>query len=145
MPVTSQAQRRAMFAAAEGHSNLGIPKSVGQDFTAASKGITGLPERAGKADPPPSRPSSRPSSSLEALTGIPSGRKPIRRGGGRMKKKAPPSPQGHLANLKNAMAAGNHQQAKIHALSLAKALHAMTPKAVSPPQVSTMPDTDEGY
>ena len=138
MPVTSQAQRRAMFAAAEGHSNLGIPKSVGQDFTAASKGITGLPERA-KAAPPPSR----PSSSLEALTGIPGGRKPIRRGGGRMKKKTT-TPQGHHANLNAAMASGNHQQAKIHALSLAKALHAMTPKAVSPPQVSTMPDTDEG-
>jgi hypothetical protein len=27
-----------MFAAAEGHSTLGIPKSVGQEFTAADSG-----------------------------------------------------------------------------------------------------------
>jgi hypothetical protein len=38
MPPVSQAQRRAMYAAAAGHSTLGIPKSVGKEFTAADKG-----------------------------------------------------------------------------------------------------------
>lgn len=32
MPAVSEAQRRAMEAAAHGHSTLGIPKSVGQEF-----------------------------------------------------------------------------------------------------------------
>ncbi|MGN6148818.1 MAG: NUDIX hydrolase, partial [Rhizomicrobium sp.] len=32
MPPVSEKQRRAMYAAAEGHSNLGIPKSVGGEF-----------------------------------------------------------------------------------------------------------------
>ena len=35
MPIVSQAQQRAMYAAAAGNSNVGIPKSVGQDFVAA--------------------------------------------------------------------------------------------------------------
>lgn len=35
MPSTSDKQHRAMEAAAHGHSTLGIPKSVGQDFVAA--------------------------------------------------------------------------------------------------------------
>ncbi len=48
MPVVSQAQRAAMYAAEEGHSTLGIPKKVGADFVNASHGITGLPERVGK-------------------------------------------------------------------------------------------------
>lgn len=46
MPVSSQLQRRAMYAAAEGKSKIGIPASVGRDFIAASHGITGLPKRA---------------------------------------------------------------------------------------------------
>jgi hypothetical protein len=33
----SQAQRAAMHAAAEGHSTLGIPKSVGKEFSEADK------------------------------------------------------------------------------------------------------------
>jgi hypothetical protein len=37
MPPVSQAQRKAMYAAAAGDSTLGIPKAVGQDFTAADK------------------------------------------------------------------------------------------------------------
>lgn len=37
MPPVSQAQRKAMFAAAEGKSTLGIPKKVGEEFTAADK------------------------------------------------------------------------------------------------------------
>jgi len=49
-PSVSKAQNRAMHAAAEGRSNLGIPKSVGQEFVAADHGrkVGGLPERKGK-------------------------------------------------------------------------------------------------
>ena len=46
MPVTSEAQLRAMYAASEGKSSLGIPKGVGQDFVDASQGIKDLPARA---------------------------------------------------------------------------------------------------
>jgi 8-oxo-dGTP pyrophosphatase MutT (NUDIX family) len=35
MPTVSEAQRRAMQAAAHGHSTLGIPKSVGEEFVGA--------------------------------------------------------------------------------------------------------------
>ena len=38
MPIESQAQRGAMYAAAEGNSTLGIPKSVGKEFVASDKG-----------------------------------------------------------------------------------------------------------
>jgi hypothetical protein len=44
MPPVSQAQRRAMFAAAKGKSTLGIPKSVGKEFVKADKGGK-LPQR----------------------------------------------------------------------------------------------------
>ena len=37
----SESQRRAMYAAAEGKSNLGIPKSVGKEFIAADGKIKG--------------------------------------------------------------------------------------------------------
>lgn len=37
MPMESQAQRRAMYAAAAGKSNLGIPKKVAKEFVAADK------------------------------------------------------------------------------------------------------------
>jgi len=37
MPSVSEKQRRAMQAAAHGHSTLGIPKHVGQEFVAADK------------------------------------------------------------------------------------------------------------
>lgn len=37
MPSTSEKQRRAMQAAAHGHSTLGIPESVGKEFVAADK------------------------------------------------------------------------------------------------------------
>ena len=37
MPMQSQAQRAAMYAAAEGHSTLGIPKKVAKEFVAADK------------------------------------------------------------------------------------------------------------
>lgn len=44
MPATSQAQRKAMYAAAEGKSTLGIPPKVGKEFVAADAGGK-LPER----------------------------------------------------------------------------------------------------
>lgn len=37
MPPVSQAQRRAMYAAAAGKSTLGIPKKVGKEFVASDK------------------------------------------------------------------------------------------------------------
>lgn len=43
-PPVSEAQRKAMHAAANGHSTLGIPKSVGEDFSAADPGGK-LPEK----------------------------------------------------------------------------------------------------
>jgi len=49
MPMESQAQRRAMYAAAAGHSTLGIPKSVGQEFVSTDKPGK-LPARAPKAE-----------------------------------------------------------------------------------------------
>lgn len=47
MPVVSQKQNAAMHAAAEGRSTLGIPRSVGRDFVAASHGmnVKALPKR----------------------------------------------------------------------------------------------------
>jgi len=43
-PPVSEAQRRAMFAAKSGKSNLGIPKSVGKEFAEADPGGK-LPEK----------------------------------------------------------------------------------------------------
>lgn len=47
MPMVSQAQSRAMHAADEGHSTLGIPQSVGHEFVTASHGesVRSLPVR----------------------------------------------------------------------------------------------------
>lgn len=45
MPVVSEAQRRAMYAAKEGHSTLGIPQKVGADFIAATPSGKKLPQR----------------------------------------------------------------------------------------------------
>jgi hypothetical protein len=42
--MESQAQRRAMYAAAAGHSNIGIPKGVAKEFVEADKPGK-LPER----------------------------------------------------------------------------------------------------
>ena len=47
MPIVSQAQRGAMYAAKEGKSTLGIPQSVGAEFVAADKPGK-LPEYAAK-------------------------------------------------------------------------------------------------
>lgn len=38
MPLVSQAQRGAMYAAAAGKSTLGIPKKVGAEFVASDQG-----------------------------------------------------------------------------------------------------------
>jgi hypothetical protein len=46
MPVVSEAQRKAMYAAKEGKSTLGIPKSVGAEFIAATPVGTKLPAKA---------------------------------------------------------------------------------------------------
>jgi len=47
MPPVSEAQRRAMRAAAAGKSTLGIPKKVGREFSQADKGGK-LPKRTPK-------------------------------------------------------------------------------------------------
>jgi hypothetical protein len=51
MPVVSEKERRAMYAAKEGKSTLGIPKSVGEDFIAATPAGAKLPESAPKKKP----------------------------------------------------------------------------------------------
>jgi hypothetical protein len=50
MPAVSEAQRRAMYAAAAGKSTLGIPKKVGKDFVAATPPGK-LPAKAPKTKP----------------------------------------------------------------------------------------------
>jgi hypothetical protein len=52
MPIQSQAQRGAMYSAAAGHSTLGIPKKVGQEFVASDKPGK-LPEYKHKGKDPP--------------------------------------------------------------------------------------------
>jgi hypothetical protein len=44
MPAVSKRQFRAMEAAAHGHSTIGIPKSVGQEFASATTDEKSLPE-----------------------------------------------------------------------------------------------------
>jgi hypothetical protein len=48
MPPVSEAQRRAMFAAKAGKSNIGIPQKVGAEFVKADPGGK-LPQRKEKA------------------------------------------------------------------------------------------------
>ena len=48
MPIVSEAQRRAMFAAKEGKSTLGIPQKVGAEFVAAGPASSNLPATAPK-------------------------------------------------------------------------------------------------
>ena len=45
MPAVSQAQARAMFAAKEGKSTIGIPQSVGAEFADATHNVKDLPKR----------------------------------------------------------------------------------------------------
>jgi hypothetical protein len=53
VPSVSRQQQKAMYAAKEGKSTLGIPQSVGEDFIAADKaaGNPPLPKRAPKKKP----------------------------------------------------------------------------------------------
>lgn len=50
-PFASEDQRKAMYAAAEGNSTIGIPKKVGKEFVEASKGqdTSDLPKKVKKA------------------------------------------------------------------------------------------------
>ena len=48
MPAKSKDQLKAMAAAAQGNSTLGIPPSVGQDFVAATSKGANLPTKVGK-------------------------------------------------------------------------------------------------
>ena len=52
MPIVSQAQRGAMYAAKEGKSTLGIPQKVGADFVAAGDASGRLPKRVSKKSKP---------------------------------------------------------------------------------------------
>lgn len=63
MPAVSERQRKAMYAAAAGRSTLGIPKSVGKDFVAATPAGK-LPATAPKRKP------GRPHKPLAAEFGI---------------------------------------------------------------------------
>jgi len=54
MPMQSEAQRKAMHAAASGKSTIGIPKSVGQKFAAHDQGGK-LPKKAGQYSLPKSK------------------------------------------------------------------------------------------
>jgi hypothetical protein len=46
MPYVSKAQQGAMYAAAEGKSNIGIPKKVGKEFVKAGPKSKNLPVKA---------------------------------------------------------------------------------------------------
>jgi hypothetical protein len=48
MPIKSQAQRGAMYAAKAGKSTLGIPKKVGEEFVKSDKGGKLPPKVKGK-------------------------------------------------------------------------------------------------
>jgi hypothetical protein len=48
MPMESKAQVRAMYAAKEGKSTLGIPQKVGAEFVAAGPAKKNLPEKVRK-------------------------------------------------------------------------------------------------
>lgn len=48
MPMKSEAQMKAMYAAASGKSTLGIPKKIGKEFVKAGKAQVNLPKRVPK-------------------------------------------------------------------------------------------------
>jgi hypothetical protein len=48
MPYTSEQQKKAMYAAAEGKSNIGIPKKVGKEFVKAGPASKNLPNKVPK-------------------------------------------------------------------------------------------------
>ena len=45
MPIQSKQQAKAMYAAAEGKSTLGIPKKVAKEFIKAGKAKKDLPQK----------------------------------------------------------------------------------------------------
>ena len=45
MPIESKAQQRAMYAAAQGKSTLGIPKKVAKEFIKAGPAKDNLPAK----------------------------------------------------------------------------------------------------
>ena len=45
MPIKSEAQQKAMYAAAAGKSTIGIPKKVGKEFGKAGKAQANLPQK----------------------------------------------------------------------------------------------------
>jgi len=45
MPIESKQQQKAMYAAAAGKSNIGIPKKVGKKFIKAGKAKANLPQK----------------------------------------------------------------------------------------------------
>jgi len=53
MPMQSEAQRKAMHAAASGKSTVGIPKKVAKEFVSADQGGK-LPKKAGQYSLPKS-------------------------------------------------------------------------------------------
>ena len=48
MPVVSKQQQKAMYAAAEGKSTIGIPQKVGKEFVKAGKAKPNLPQKVTK-------------------------------------------------------------------------------------------------
>ena len=48
MPMKSEQQMKAMYAAASGKSTIGIPKAVGKEFVKAGKAKPNLPKTVAK-------------------------------------------------------------------------------------------------
>lgn len=95
MPPVSEKQRKAMYAAAEGKSNIGIPKKVGKEFTKADPGGK-LPKQAPKAKGQVDR-----SSHFKGNPGFPSSPE--------AKSPPPATYQAHEAREKSVMGAGYRQ------------------------------------
>ncbi len=105
MPFQSQQQAKAMFSAAAGNSNIGIPKKVGQEFVNASKGekVSTLPQE---------------------IDNLGQGKKKKTHRGRRSKGKGPMTPAAHHAEAKDHLA--NAQAAKTPQASTAHLFKALT-------------------
>lgn len=114
-PPVSEAQRRAMGAAASGNSTLGIPKKVGKEFINADKGGK-LPE-AKKAEPP----MAKPPSGVNMATNVPKS-KPMA--------PKPPAPVGTAPMAKAALAPNKMMQN--HALVDSQKAAGAAPVAAAP-------------
>jgi hypothetical protein len=104
-PIQSKAQQGAMYAAASGHSTLGIPKSVGQEFVNAGPAKPSFSSLPGHAV------------SAAAHLGVSASKPKKKKHSGRGKPGA-----SHLAQLTQAHGQGQFQQAKVHALNYANAV-----------------------